>query len=111
VYVPASSGYTVIHIKKVFKGQLRYRTTHLRDSTWFHYCYNWFSCEYANNPRENRYIDARYDGISADGQVATFLYGPVDTSKEPWRRPAGMYQIEEWSEKEWERLPVGVQIK
>ncbi|MDR0439664.1 MAG: hypothetical protein LBI59_01575 [Candidatus Accumulibacter sp.] len=110
-YVPASPGYTVIHIKKVFKGQLKYRTSHLYDSTWFHYCYNWFSCKYANRPRENWYVDARYDGISADGQVATFLYGPVDTSKEPWNRPAGMYQIVEWSEKEWERLPVGVQIK
>jgi hypothetical protein len=42
VYIPASTGYTVVHIKKVFKGQLRYRTTRLYDRTWFYYNYNFF---------------------------------------------------------------------
>ncbi|MDR0578248.1 MAG: hypothetical protein LBI87_12145, partial [Candidatus Accumulibacter sp.] len=79
IYIPTSSGHTVAHIKKVFKGQLKYRTTHLYDDSWFHRCYNWFSCEYTNTPREIWCDEALYEGISADGRQASFKYGPVTT--------------------------------
>jgi hypothetical protein len=108
---PHSSGYTVVHIKKVFKGQLKYRTTRLYDDTWIHYCYNWFSCEFINNPREGWVDDARYDGVSADGQRATFQYGPVGTPGRKWKRPGRVRLGERWTRNEWDSLPAGVQVK
>jgi hypothetical protein len=106
VYIPAAPGYTIVHIKKVFKGQLRYRTTRLYDGTWYHTCYNFLECEFRNNPREGWYDDARYDGVSADGQVATFQYGPVET---PGMRTQG--GMRGWAGDEWKNIPVGVQVK
>jgi hypothetical protein len=106
IFVSSSTGYTVVHIKKVFKGQLRYRTTHLYDGTWYHTCYNFLECEFRNNPREGWYDDARYDGVSADGQVATFQYGPVET---PGKITQG--GMRGWPGEEWKKLPVGVQVK
>ncbi|MDR0575998.1 MAG: hypothetical protein LBI87_00280, partial [Candidatus Accumulibacter sp.] len=89
IYTPTSSGYTVVHIKKVFKGQLKYRTTHLYDDSWFHRCYNWFSCEYTNTPREALCDDALYEGVNADGQRATFQYGPVSTPGQVYELSCG----------------------
>jgi hypothetical protein len=110
--IPSSSGYGVVHIKKVFKGQLKYRTTHLYDDSWFHRCYNFLSsCEYSNRPRESWYDDAIYEGVSADGKWATFQYGPVPTTNR-----SGMYfgrrrRLANWVDNEWKNLPVGVQVK
>jgi hypothetical protein len=110
-YVPAAPGYTVVHIKKVFKGQLRYRTTRLYDDTWIHYCYNWFSCKFINDSREGWVDDARYDGVSSDGRKATFQYGPVATPGRRWKRPGSVPLGEKWTRSEWKSLPVGVQVK
>jgi hypothetical protein len=105
IYVPYSSGYTVVYIKKVFKGQLKYRTVHLYDDTWYLRCSWWRGepggdgCKIIKNPREARVDEARYDGVSADGKRATFQYGPVGGS--------GWY----WTRDEWKKLPVGVQVK
>jgi hypothetical protein len=105
-YVPAASGYTVVHIKKVFKGQLKYRTPHLYDGTWYYRWYNLFSIELVKTPRDGWYDDARYDGVSADGQRATFQYGPVET---PGKRTQG--GMRGWPGEEWKKLPVGVQVE
>jgi hypothetical protein len=106
IYIPCSSGYTIVYIKKVFKGQLKYRTTHLYDGTWFLRC-RWFvTCEYVNSPREAWYDDARYDGVSADGRQATFQYGPVAT---PGTGRAG--GMRGWDYDEWKSLPKGVQVE
>jgi hypothetical protein len=111
IYVPTSSGYTIVHIKKVFKGQLKYRTTHLYDGTWIHYCGNWFDCEYINDPREGWVDEARYEGASADGQRATFQYGPVSTPGKEWKRPGRVPLAEGWFNRQWAKLPVGVQVE
>jgi hypothetical protein len=113
IYVPYVSGYTVVHIKKDFKGQLKYRTVHLYDGTWYQYCRWWggegrcCGCEIIKTPREGWIDEARYEGVSADGKKATFQYGPVETHKEKWTG-GGMRG---WSHDEWAKLPVGVQVK
>jgi hypothetical protein len=38
ISIPSASAYMELFIKKVFKGQLRYRTTHLYDRTWYQRC-------------------------------------------------------------------------
>jgi hypothetical protein len=110
VYIPfrPNSGYTIVYIKKVFKGQLKYRTTHLYDTTWFRRC-RWFTCEYVNSPREAWYDDARYEGVSADGQRATFQYGPVETPGTGKLRTGG--GMRGWDQNEWKSLPKGVQVE
>jgi hypothetical protein len=106
IYVPPSiSGYTVVHIKKVFKGQLKYRTTRLYDGTWYESCRWWggesrcCGCEIIKTPRIGWVDEARFDGVSADGKRATFQYGPVGNG------------VRDWANKEWDKLPVGVQIE
>jgi hypothetical protein len=116
IYIPTSSGYTVVHVEKVFKGQLKYRTTHLYNDTWFFRCYNFLSkCEYSNTPREGWVDDARYDGVSADGKRATFQYGPVATPGIEWIKPGGdrdtMSVADGWVRNKWRSLPVGVQVE
>jgi hypothetical protein len=113
IYIPfrSESRYTIVHIKKVFKGQLKYRTTHLYDDTWIHYCVNWFNCEYINDSREGWVDEARYDGVSADGKKATFQYGPVATPGKEWKSPGSVRVADKWRSSEWDKLPVGVQVK
>jgi hypothetical protein len=111
VFIPTSSGHMDVYITKVFKGQLKYRTTRLYDDTWVHYCYNFLSCEYTNSPREGWMDDARYDGTSADGQRATFQYGPVATPGKVWTGPTSHYSANDWSVHEWGNLPKGVRVE
>jgi hypothetical protein len=99
---------TLVFIKKVFKGQLKYRTTHLYDDTWVHHCYNFLSCEYTNAPREGWVDDARYEGVSADGQRATFQYGPVERE---FNGPRSGELAWDWLIDEWKSLPIGVQLE
>jgi hypothetical protein len=117
IYIPFSpdSGYTIVHIKKVLKGQLKYRTIHLYDGTWFERCswWNGIRCEVIkDDPRESWSDEARYDGMSADGTRATFQYGPVNT---PGRKeqggPGGWEQSVAWAKNEWKKLPIGVQVE
>jgi hypothetical protein len=113
IYIPfrSSPGYTIVYIKKVFKGQLKYRTTRLYDDTWIHYCSFFMNCKYINTPREGWVDEARYDGVSADGKRATFRYGPVATPGKEWKRPGSVPVSRGWIDNEWEKLPVGVQVE
>jgi hypothetical protein len=118
IYVPYISGYTIVHIKKVFKGQLKYRTIHLYDGTWYESCRWWggegraVGCEVIkNDPRESWRDEARYDGVSADGQRATFQYGPVAVPGRPSAGHESFEQLLTWSKNEWAKLPVGVQVE
>jgi hypothetical protein len=63
------------------------------------------------DPREGWYDEARYDGVSADGQMAIFQYGPVPTPKQPWSPRGGNELIVDWKNLEWNNIPVGVQVK
>jgi hypothetical protein len=110
ISIPDNSGHDDVYITKVFKGQLKYRTTRLYDDTWIHHCYDFLSCRYTNAPREGWMDEARYDGMSADGQRATFQYGPVVTPGMVWTGPATHYSAGNWSDREWKKLPRGVQL-
>jgi hypothetical protein len=110
ISLPISSGHDDVYITQVFKGQLKYRTTRLYDDTWVHRCYNFLSCEYTNAPREGWVDEARYDGVSSDGRRATFQYGPVGTPGQAWTGLTSHYSAGDWSDREWEKLPLGVQV-
>jgi hypothetical protein len=118
IHIPfrPNSGYTIVHIKKVFKGQLKYRTTHLYDDSWRRRCKWWrgdgvgpYGCVIVKTPRENWMDDARYDGVSADGRRATFQYGPVETPEMRKLRTGG--GMRGWDQNEWKSLPKGVQVE
>jgi hypothetical protein len=113
IYIPSESGRMDVYIKKVFKGQLKYRTIHLYDDTWIHYCSFFMHCEYINTPREGWVDNARFDGVSADGKKATFQYGPLYTPGKKWNGPGStaVNEYESWIKNEWNKLPVGVQVE
>jgi hypothetical protein len=102
--------YDVVYIKKFFKGHLKYRTTHLYDDTWYFRNYDLRSSQLINTPRERWYDDALYEGMSADGQRATFQYGPVNAGG-PIDRGGGGERLGVWSRNEWKTLPAGVQVE
>jgi hypothetical protein len=81
----AGAEYTVIHVKKVFKGQLKYRTTRLYDETWYWHNSSFLSYELIDTPRIAWVDEARFDGVSADGKRATYQSGPERTlGKSQW---------------------------
>jgi hypothetical protein len=96
-----------VHIKKVFKGQLKYRTIHLYDGIWIRRCPDHFGCGYTNTPREGWANEARYEGVSADGWRATFQYGPVSMPGMVWTGIGTYYSAEDWFDQEWRKLPSG----
>jgi hypothetical protein len=106
VLIPTRSGHMDVYITKVFKGQLKYREIYLYDGTWFQDCRWFMRCKYVSTPRTNRLDEARFDGVSADGQRATFQYGPVATRGKGWA--GGMRG---WDQNEWDKLPKGVQVE
>jgi hypothetical protein len=121
IFTPVSSGYMDVYITKVFKGQLKYRTVHLYDGTWYESCRWWrgdgvgpYGCETVKTPRETWVDEARFDGVSADGKQATFQYGPVETpglSRKMYSGSGSLKLLGDWVSSEWRNLPEGVQIK
>jgi hypothetical protein len=113
IFIPTNSGHMDVYIKKIFKGQLKYRTVHLYDDTWIHFCGSWFYCDYINTPREGWVDEARFDGVSNDGKRATFQYGPLNTPGKEWYGPGStaVNGYQPWIKDEWRKLPVGVQVE
>jgi hypothetical protein len=118
IYALGRGRYTLVRIKKIFKGQLRYRGIHLRDDNWIHRSPFW-GLEKAP-ARHIGLLEARFDGVSADGRRATFQYGPWFGSEESWfwiRIPSDVLgaedyrRMEHWIAEAWDRLPVGVQVE
>jgi hypothetical protein len=75
----AGSEYTGVHVNKVFKGQLKYRTTRLYDDTWYWHNSSFLSYELIDTPRIAWIDEARFEGVSADGKRAIYRSGPERT--------------------------------
>ncbi|GHU17457.1 hypothetical protein FACS189475_01310 [Betaproteobacteria bacterium] len=113
-FLPAQAlAFAPIRLGRVFKGQLKYHTTHLYDDTWIHYCSFFMHCEYINTLREGWVDNARFDGVSADGKKATFQYGPLYTPGKKWNGPGStaVNEYDSWIKNEWNKLPVGMQVE
>jgi hypothetical protein len=118
IYALGSSGYTVVSIKKVFKGSLKYRGIRLHDDNWIHRSPFW-----GLEKAPTRHIglqEARFEGVSAEGRRATFQYGPWLGSGKSWfwiSIPSDVLgaedyrRMERWIAEAWEKLPVGVQVE
>jgi hypothetical protein len=62
-------------------------------------------------PREVWIDETRIQGKCPDGRTATFRYGPqASASKTGGRSPVRAY-FDDWFTAEWEKIPVGVQVK
>jgi hypothetical protein len=118
IYAPGRDGYTLVHIKKIFKGPLKYREIRLHDDNWIHRSPFWVP-EKAH-ARTIGLLEARFDGVSADGRRATFQYGPWLGREESWfwiRIPSDEFgaedsrRMERWIAEAWDKLPVGVQVE
>jgi hypothetical protein len=119
IYALGRAGYTLVRIKKVFKGQLKYRWIRLRDDNRIHR--SPFRGLEEAPARNFELIEARFDGVSADGRRATFQYGPFKGSEEAWFWSSGFRsdelgaedyrRMEHWIAEAWDKLPLGVQVE
>jgi hypothetical protein len=107
IYATDSSGYTVVNIKKIFKGQLKYRTICLHGAN----CKPPLYCDKKNTSHERWIDEMRFDGISVDGKRATFQYGPIDTPCKPPVGADNQKRFKEWIDNEWKSLPLSVQVE
>jgi hypothetical protein len=117
IYALGRAGYTLVRIKKVFQGPLKYREIRLRDDNRIHRSPFW-GLEKAP-ARHFTLVEARFDGVSADGRRATFQYGPFDGSEEQWFWGTPGFDLgaedyrrmAHWIAEAWDKLPVGVQVE
>ncbi len=111
---PDSLGrYTVIELKRVCKGNLQYRTTHLFDDTPVMSCPTPLplGCTKLTTPSEVWMDAARMEAICNDERKVVFEYGPVvskndkDLAGPPYRDSLRM-----WSVNYWHSLHTGVEF-
>jgi hypothetical protein len=117
IFTPYQSGYSLVEIKRVCKGQAKYRTVRLFDDSPVQRC-TWapISCEMTSTPREGWVDEAKIEAVCPDGKTATFQYGPVASRNgKEWSGPLGGSgagsNFDSWVTAFWNKLPVGVQLK
>jgi hypothetical protein len=106
--VPRDSGYSLVAIKRVCKGQLQHRTVRLYDDgpvrlgqgyqTWI-----------SREPREMWIDEAQINARCGDGNGAVFQYGPLPAPGKEARTVVTGY-FDQWFKNAWDKLPKGVQL-
>ena len=106
IYVPTESGYSLIEIERVCKGQAKYRTVRLFDDSPVQIC-SGANCRVSRGISEAWVEEARIDAVCQDGKKASFQYGPVGD-----RGHSSLHgYFDRWFLEAWDKLPVGVQLK
>lgn len=106
LYTTVGSGVTAYEIKRVCKGQAKYRTVRLFDDSPVQIC-SGVKCSVSRGISEAWVEDARIDAVCRDGKKASFQYGPV---VQKGHSPKHGY-FDRWLLEAWDKLPVGVQLK
>jgi len=106
----SGSGYfSVLEIKRVCKGQARYRTVRLFDDGPVRVYRGWDSWT-SHDPREMWVDEARIDAQCQDGRKVFFQYGPDGTPGRRGRSPVVAY-FDTWLLEAWKKIPLGVQFE
>ncbi len=106
---PSDFGYSVLEIKRVCKGQARYRTVRLFDDGPVRVFRGWDSWT-SHDPREMWVDEARIDAQCQDGRKVFFQYGPDGTPGRRGRSPVVAY-FDAWLLEAWKKIPLGVQFE
>ena len=110
IFIPYQSGYSQVEIKRVCKGQLKYRTVRLFDDSPVR-TGSGLRTRVTQEPRQLWIAEAKLEAKCQDGKQAVFHYGPSGTSEggEPNFVVHGYF--DDWLSEAWDKLPVGVQLK
>jgi len=111
IYVSTFKDPSVVEIKRVCKGQAQYRTVRLFDDGPVRVHTGGIGSYTSHEPREAWIDEARIEAKCADGRIATFQYGPIDSrSGKEGRSPVRAY-FDQWLSDAWQKIPRGVQLK
>jgi len=111
IYVPNDAGYySVLEIKRVCKGEARYRTVRLFDDSPVRVCRG-LDCSVSREPREDWTDEARIEAACQDGRKVSFTYGPTYTISGKDQRTQVRGYFDAWYRDAWKKIPLGVQFE
>lgn len=110
VFTPYQSGYSLVEIKRVCKGQAQYRTVRLFDDSPVQIC-SGVNCRVSTEEREAWVDEARIDAVCQDGKKVNFQYGPIGSSNGKAGRSPKRGYFDEWFHAAWSKIPEGVQFE
>lgn len=109
-YISGHRTPSTLEIKRVCKGQLKYRTVRLFDDSPTQIC-SGLNCYTTREKREVWLDEAKIEARCPDNKIATFEYGPVDSFNGKEISDPIQGYFDEWYKAAWRKLPVGVQLK
>lgn len=110
IYVSSYSTPSTVEIKRVCKGQTKYRTVRLFDDSPVQVCAG-LNCRITNEAREAWVDEARIDAACQDGKKVSFQYGPIDSRNGKTGRSPKRGYFDEWLRDAWDKVPAGVQVE
>ena len=110
VYVSSHETPSTVEIKRVCKGQARYRTVRLFDDSPVQIC-SGMNCRVSTEEREAWVDEARIDAVCQDGKKVNFQYGPIGSSNGKAGRSPKRGYFDEWFHAAWSKIPEGVQFE
>lgn len=110
ISLPRESGYSLVEIKRVCKGQAQYRTVRLFDDSPVQIC-SGINCRVSTEEREAWVDEARIDAVCQDGKKVNFQYGPIGSSNGKAGRSPKRGYFDEWFHAAWSKIPEGVQFE
>lgn len=105
IFTPYKNGYSLVEIKRVCKGQAKYRTVRLFDDSPVQIC-SGVNCRVSRGINEAWAEEARIDAVCQDGKKASFQYGPIGDRGHSSQHG----YFDRWFYEAWKKLPVGVQL-
>lgn len=110
IYVTTAGTPSPIEIKRVCKGQTKYRTVRLFDDSPVQVC-SGLNCRTTTEPREAWIDEARSDAVCQDGKKVSFQYGPVGSRNGREGRSPKRGYFDEWLRDAWDKIPRGVRFE
>lgn len=110
IYVTSSGTPSQIEIKRVCKGQTKYRTVRLFDDSPVQVC-SGLNCRVTTEAREAWIDEARIDAVCQDGKKVSFQYGPIGSRNGKEGRSPKRGYFDEWLLKAWDKIPRGVRLE
>lgn len=110
LYVSHADGLTALEIKRVCKGQTKYRTVRLFDDSPVQVC-SGLNCRVTTEAREAWIDEARIDAVCNDGKKVSFQYGPIGSRNGKEGRSPKRGYFDEWLLKAWDKIPRGVRFE
>lgn len=110
IYVSTSRTPSTVEIKRVCKGQAKYRTVRLFDDSPVR-TGSGFKTKVTREPRELWIDEAKIEATCGDGRKAVFQYGPTGSKSGGKPRFVVTGYFDDWLYEAWKKLDVGVQFE